>query len=145
MKTFFSKHRLFYCNNDIKQSTVAMVNCVIRINKFVGNHHTMEYQASKCAKVNDLCKASLVFFLLRHWWNCVSRGRYPWTVTVLQYLWISISTASIFSLLVHIKSVSDFCYSNFSRMFTLFITKKILHGRWALLCIAFLFKEIEIL
>lgn len=63
MKTFFSKHRLFYCNNDIKQSTVAMVNCVIRINKFVGNHHTMEYQASKCAKVNDLCKASLVFFI----------------------------------------------------------------------------------
>lgn len=61
MKTFFSKHRLFYCNNDIKQSTEAMVNCVIRINKFVGNHHTMEYQASKCAKVNDLCKASLVF------------------------------------------------------------------------------------
>lgn len=61
MKTFFSKHRLFYCNNDIKQSTVAMVNCVIRINKFVGNHHTMEYQASKCAKVNDLCKASLDF------------------------------------------------------------------------------------
>lgn len=38
-----------------------MVNCVIRFNKFVGNHHTMEYQASKCAKVNDLCKASLVF------------------------------------------------------------------------------------
>lgn len=38
-----------------------MVNCVIRINKFVGNYYIMEYCVSKCVKVNDLCKVLLVF------------------------------------------------------------------------------------
>lgn len=56
MKTFFSS----ISNSTVRmivnslQSTVAMVNCVIRI-KSVENHHIVEYQASKCVHVNYNC------------------------------------------------------------------------------------------